>query len=290
MTVSDENTQSFRHDLLREKWKDDAIAQKLLTTGVLDTAIEMLAGRKRTKGCARGVLPLDIWIVQAAQLAAGERDVAETMPLSQRKKLADTIIESTETLEEALTPFYGESGLKWPFQPLLDRLALDAACNQREWMEEIGIAFEEDTIHRCRYAVYRLLMHDLGSIFDVLRQSAELFASQETVIKKPNDKNADRLYFIRTLNKSLCAEFGSPCRSAAITITSAFFDCSDLDEAAMSKLAPHYRIKSSSLSAEDIDSLREIFKEAGHPFFLDGTEADGDPESNTGNEGKSSTE
>lgn len=243
MKIADENARLRYPEAERTSWGKNAVAQKLLESGALATAIQLLEGRRRVKHRHFNNAPLDIWIVQAATRAARERDIVDRMTASERKKLEITIRESADALEGALALFHGEAGFSHYFQPEFDGLALDAACNEQEWCQERGVPMDEETTHRSRYAVYRFLMYDLGAFFDAIRCGADSFSRQETIVKKPNDKNANRLHFIRKLNKALCGEFDSPCRSAALVITSALFDCSDLDEAALSKLAPRSRAK-----------------------------------------------
>lgn len=290
MKAADEDESSRIYEKLRESLDDDAVAKKLRESGALATAIRLLKDRRRVQRRYPPNLPLDIWIVQAATGAARERDIAERMTASERKKLEITIRESTDALEGALTLLHGEAGFTHHFQPVFDGLALDMACNQKEWCDDAGVPMDEDTLARCRFTVYQMLMHDLGALFDAIKYGAELFSQQETIVKKPNDKNASRLYFIRKLNRSLCSEFDSPCRSAALAITSAFFDCSDLDEAALSKLAPRYKAKPYVMPQEGIDRLREYYSANGRLSELEEIDPIFKAESKSENDPKSSAE
>lgn len=290
MKTADEDERSRPYEKLQESWGDNAVTKKLRESGALATAIRLLKDRRRVQRRYSQNLPLDKWIIQAATGAARERDIAERMTASERRKLEITIRESADALLGALTLLHGEDGFTHHFQPVFDGLALDMACNQKEWCENAGIPMNEDTLARCRFTVYQMLMHDLGTLFDAIKYGAELFSQQETIVKKPNDKNASRLYFIRKLNKSLCCEFDSPCRSAALAITSAFFDCSDLDEAALSKLAPRYKEKPYVMPQEGIDRLREYYAASGRLSELEEIDPIFKAESNSEKDPKSSAE
>lgn len=290
MKATDEDEKSRFYEKTRESWDNNAVAQKLLKSGALGTAVRLLKDRERVQRRYSPKEPLDIWVVQAATGAARERDIAERMTASERRKLENTIRESTDALLGALTLLHGEAGFTHHFQPVFDGLALDMACNQKEWCEDAGIPMDEETLARCRFTVYQMLMHDLGTLFDAIKYGAELFSQQETIVKKPNDKNANRLYFIRKLNSSLCGEFDSPCRSAALAITSAFFDCSDLDEAALSKLAPRKKPKPHVMPQEGIDRLREYFAANGRLSELEEIDPIFRAESKSENGPKSSAE
>lgn len=287
MKIADEDERSRLYEAMRKSWDNNAVAQKLLQSGALVTAVGLLEDRRRVQRRYSQKSPLDIWIVQAATGAARERDIAERMTASERKKLEKAIRESTDALENALALFHGEAGFSHHFQSEFDGLALDAACNEMEWCQERDVPMDEETALRCRYTVYRLLMYDLGEVFDAIRCGVDSFSRQKTIIKKPNDKNANRLYFIRKLSSSLCAEFDSPCRSAALAITSAFFDCTDLDEAALSKLAPRNKAKPHVIPQEGIDRLREYFAANGRlseleeidPIFKTESKSESDPKS-----------
>jgi hypothetical protein len=58
------------------------------------------------------------------------------------------------------------------------------------------------------------------------------------MVTKPDHPNAKRLYFIRSLTRSFVEAYGRPMRKETLALTSIFFDCEGLDEAAMSRLAP----------------------------------------------------
>lgn len=287
MKTADEEKRSRLYEDMRNSWGRNPTSKKFLESGALAAAVRLLEDRQRIERRHSIKTPLDIWIVQAATNAARERDIVDRMTASERKKLEVTIRESVDALESALALFHGENGFSHHFQPDFDGLAADAAFNYVEWCEQIGVQLDEEVTLRCRFTVYHMLMFNLGALFDAIRCGADAFSRQEAIIKKPNDKNADRLHFIRKLNNSLCVEFGSPCRSAALVITSAFFDCSDLDEAALSKLAPRYVAEPYVLPQEAIDQLREFYASRGRlseleeisPIFKTELNPESDPKS-----------
>lgn len=290
LSQKEESEREAIRNHIRERWKDDETARKLIESGALSSTVKMLNGRRRVNRYQREPTPLDIWIVQSVQYAMHEPDVAEKMTASQRKKLASSMLKNLAELEQSLSVFRSKRGMEWPFQPLFDRLSLDLACDYRDWLEEAGITMEEDSFHRARYASYRFFMENIEALFSTMREGVEWFLSTETIIKQPNDKNAKRLYFIRTINRSFCAEFRSPCRAAALELASVFFDCRDLDEAALSKLAPFHRPKKIMLSADQLEQIRTAFAENGKPFFIDELIAHAETESNWGSGKKDSAE
>jgi len=290
MKTADEDRRSRFHEEMRKNWGKDPASKKLLESGALAAAIKLLEDRQRIERRHSIKSPLDIWIVQAATNAARERDIVDRMTASERKKLEFKIRESVDALESALVLFHGENGFSHYFQPDFDGLAAGAACDYEEWCEQIGVQFDEEMRLRCRFTVYHMLMFNLGAIFDAIRCGADYFSTREPIIKKPNDKNANRLHFIRKLNNSLCDEFGSPCRSAALVLTSAFFDCSDLDEAALSKLAPRYVAKPYVLPQEAIDQLRDFYASRGRLSELEDISPNFKAELNPESDPKSSAE
>lgn len=185
-----------------------------------------------------------------------EPDIAETMTRSERRKFATNVKDATTRLWESIGPFLESDGRNWPFQPVFDRLSLEVAIDdEQRWRD--GYSAEEvgEMSHRARFAIYHLLMRRLDWLLHAIDEAAEWVADTDTVIKKPNDSNAKRLYFLRKITGALVGEFGSPCRSAALALASVYFDCSDLDEAAVSKLAPVVKPQPVEISAEEFDDM-----------------------------------
>lgn len=283
-------SEAERNESIRNSWSNDATAQQLIASGKLASVVAMLKDRRRVKKFRDELMPLDIWIVQSVRSAMREPDIAEKMTASQRKKLCESILKSTDQLEQSLATFQSERGMEWPFQPLFDSLSLDIACEYNDWLESAGITMDEESFIRARYACYAFLMHRLDLLFSTLRGAIEIFSESETVIKKPNDKNARRLYFIRNLNKAFCSEFRSPCRAAALELTSVFFECGDLDEATLSKLAPYHEPKGMAIPDEAVEQIRQFFADRGEPNFVDELIENTKAESNFGFGKKSSAE
>jgi len=279
---------------LYERWRKarahDSQVEKLIASGRLSAVVEMLKDKRRIQPFERERQPLDVWITGAVIASLSERDVAETMTSSERKRLAKDIVDSATKLSDALKVFQHKDGMRWPFQPVLDRLALEMQISEEKRLAEAGVPMDEDTAHRCRFAVYHLLMDNLDMLFDSLISGAEWFAESETLLKKPNDKNADRLYFIRSLNKRFCVEFRAPCRAAVLELASEYFDCSDLDEAALSKLAPFYKPEPIPISEGQLEFLAAYREEQGDHTYLERMRAHLEAESKWGMGRESSVE
>lgn len=241
----------------------------------------MLEGKKRRPPPLRGdsVISLERWITWSVAATLREPDVSERMTARERKKLYNTIKESAEKLWDSLDPFLEANGFHYPFQACFDLLALEVSESYGEWLRKGGADMDEDTYHRCRYAIYHLLMRELESLFSTIVQAAEQFSETETIIKKPNDKNAARLYFLRVMTRKFYSEFKSPCRAATLALASVYFNCDDLDEAAVSKLAPLPNFKPIVVTREFFDVFKqELISHGVDPSPLD--EAMAEAESN----------
>ena len=232
---------------MREEQRADFLnspqIKQLKASGHLARALELLSSRKRkapNKWTAPAA-PLDLWIFNAVKQSLAEPELAETMTGKARREHAAAIEHHCESLWKLLEPFSKEQanfpGMTWPFQPHLDYLALELSIDYTRNFELPSDEMKE-VQHRSRYAMYYLLTQRLEDVLATLVQGATHFAELETIIKKPNDPNARRLYFLRKVTGMLVSEFGSPCRGVALALASAYFDCSDLDEASISKLAP----------------------------------------------------
>lgn len=90
----------------------------------------------------------------------------------------------------------------------------------------------------CSLIASRLATSDIHVILSNLGDSAKNWARAPQYLAKPNHPNARRLFFIRTLTGDFLARYRRPMRKETLSIASLFFDCSDLDEATLSRLAP----------------------------------------------------
>jgi hypothetical protein len=216
-------------------------AKALNASGGMQVAIDLLAKRPRPpqKRWQVPEVPLDIWVIQATTSCLAEPDLAEKMTAKERKERAATITRHAEGLWDAIQPFMHSerSGFGWHLQPEMDLLALELSLDYTKDFELPEQELEEAQ-HRSRYAIYYALMQRLEDVLATVVSGAERFAETETIIKKPNDPNAKRLYFLRTMTEKLSRTFRAPCRGVALALAGTFFDCSDLDEASVSKLAP----------------------------------------------------
>lgn len=187
---------------------------------------------------------LEDWVFAAVRRGLAELEPFEKMTQKQREACAKKIVVHCEALRELLIPFHREGyGLDWPFQPSFDGAALESALN---YQARMGVNFadeddKEDDLVQKRFAIYHGIMADLGLVFDAIHEGALMLPELKTEVKKPNDPNVKRLRFIRRLTEDLLRYFGKPHRAVVLALTSVFFDASDLDEAAISKLAPIQR-------------------------------------------------
>ena len=173
----------------------------------------------------------------------------EKFTKSERIKTADKISSLAKDLSALLYLVHGEKEIyrDWPyeFQALNDRMALQCALDYqdsagpKEESEVAQILATEDGFHVARYSVYHSLMDCLPEMLNNLADAAEMWKEHgDQPLAKPNHKNADRLYFMRKLTGYFVGTYGKPLRKPTLDITSIYFDCSDLDEAALSNLAP----------------------------------------------------
>lgn len=255
-------SEAERVSALREKrfeeLRSSPEALALEKSGQLQVALDLLGKRQRPARFKWDppASPLDLWVIQAVRGCLAEPDLAEKMTAKERREKAIEIKRHAEALWEAIAPFMraGEAGFGWPFQPELDGLALDLSV---DYTKDFDYPPDEldDAQHRSRYAIYYVLMNRMEDVLATLVSSGDWFADTKTIIKKPNDPNARRLYFLRVMTERLVSEFRSPCRGVALALASPFFDCSDLDEAAVSKLAPVRQREPVSIPVERLEEM-----------------------------------
>lgn len=164
---------------------------------------------------------------------------SERLTKQERLRLANSLRRSATELRETLKIVLA-GGVPFQFQANLDGLALDATNSFAETFEEQkrGELEEGDHFNTSRFAIYHLLMDGLPELLETIVESAEWWGSQEQYLAKPNHPNAERLYFIRRATETFYLYFGQPMRELTLELTSVYFDCSDLSEADLSRLAP----------------------------------------------------
>lgn len=221
--------------------ESEAAWRKLTASAEYALCLESLKGKDRRPGMWAGTL--EDWIGGAVMHGLAELEPFEKMTSKQRQEASKRMVVHCEALRELLIPFYDEkSGLDWPFQPDLDLAALNSAINYRAAhqgdFEALDEDEREDSFNRIRFAIYHGIKMDLGLVFDAIHNGALRLAELESEVKKPNDPNVRRLRFIRRVTSKFMREFGTPHRSLVLALTSVFFSTEDLDEAAISKLAP----------------------------------------------------
>lgn len=183
-----------------------------------------------------------VW--RAAERGARGPMPSERMTRQKRTKLARTITKSSGELRSALEQAFAEL-VPYQFQSMLDALALSSTCAyaQRFPEDKQNELEENDTFHYARFAIYDLLMQGLPDLLETLESAAAQWGEEEQYLAKPNHPNSKRLYFIRRATEIFCIEFGQPMRELTLALTSVYFDCSDLTEADLSRLAPVRNIK-----------------------------------------------
>lgn len=166
-------------------------------------------------------------------------DHSEKLTKKERLRLASSVRRSATELRESLEVVLA-GGVPYQFQANLDGLALDATNSFAETFEEHkrGELEEADHFNTSRFAIYHLLMDGLPELLETIVESADWWGAQEQYLAKPNHPNAERLYFIRRATETFYLYFGQPMRELTLELTSVYFDCSDLSEADLSRLAP----------------------------------------------------
>lgn len=175
----------------------------------------------------------------------------EKLTKSQRIKIADRITALAKELAAILYEVHGdkEQFREWPFafQALIDGMALDATLDFRESNgnpdeSDVARALEDndgDAFLSTRFGIYYALMYCLPETLETIADAAQMWKDEGSQpLSKPNHKNAKRLYFIRALTEYFFRNYDKPQRELTLRLTSIYFNCSDLDEAALSNLAP----------------------------------------------------
>lgn len=174
---------------------------------------------------------------------ANDPPIEEMLSRSERVAVANRIAKHAEGLREALEELRQENGSYcYPIQPLLScHSVLSAANDVMRWKD--GDAYQDnklvaEILHRTRFAIYDAISEHLPLLFHTLVDAADHLADMDSKLHRPANVNARRLYFIRYMTTILHRETGKPCRNIVLELASHYFDCSDLDEASISKLAP----------------------------------------------------
>lgn len=169
--------------------------------------------------------------------------ITKRLTKRQREKLVESLHKHTAALSAVLGEIY-EGGMPFPFQSNFDTLANDTATNYAD-SNDIAYRHDEDKmlarVHAHAYG-YRLLMDDLPQIFDSLCDAGDWWRDEDhhlpKYLSRPNHPNSKRLYFLRRVTEIFVYAFGRPLREITLGLAGVYFDCSGLDEADVSKLAP----------------------------------------------------
>jgi hypothetical protein len=163
----------------------------------------------------------------------------ELLSATERKRIAERIRKHANGLKDAMAEIQQKNGSPaYPFQSLLSKLSVYATANYYLEWKTYEHGDHESIVHRVRFGIYQLLTKDFDEIMKVLIDASEHFEELPTKLHRPAGVNARRLYFLRAMTNHFQRSLGAPCRKQTLALASIFFDCSDLDEAAISKLAP----------------------------------------------------
>lgn len=154
----------------------------------------------------------------------------DVLTASQRRQAAKKIRlhagQLLQTLEETFTP-------DCPYLPMaLFRLLVESGTLTIEINET------KTETHRPEEPSVLEGLVRFPEILDLLGHAVEVWAEDKPMLARPNEPNAKRLFFIRIITGWFLERYGTPMREHTLAIASVFFDCSDLDAAAISKLAP----------------------------------------------------
>lgn len=193
----------------------------------------------------------DFWFLRSLIYALAGPRVHERFTRAERAKVAEKISSLARQLAQLLHQVHGDNEVHrdWPyeFQAYLDRMALGAALDFQEMAgspgeSELAAALADEdgeAFHAARFGIYHTLMECMPEVLEMLSDAAQFWKeSGSQPLAKPHHKNAARLYFIRSMTSAFFGKFGRPMRALTLDLASVYFDCDDLDEAALSNLAP----------------------------------------------------
>lgn len=199
-----------------------------------------------------------------------------TMTKAEREKISSSIEELAKKLAEqieSLVPLGGNP--KWAeyfFNSKMadcakDHVTKGIESSAKYLLQEIPERFESERksgmplsdleIENLRPAmqsvsewlVLQAIWGDLPFTLKYLAQTAHEFGEFPQFIKMPNHPNAKRLYFIRTLTGYFLQHYGRPLRKECLMLTSVYFECDDIEESDLSRLAPVSKYKNGRFNA-----------------------------------------
>lgn len=202
-----------------------------------------LAGSAPLKRSLFGHVPEAV-LVRAAMSGLRGPSYTERLTRAERSNMAQGIRHHSGALAGLLEEVLWEKNLPYQFQAMLDGMALDAAVHYEQTIEEeLRRELEKnDVFHFARFAIYDFLLSGLPDLLETIESAAEWWSEEEQFLAKPNHPNAERLYMIRRVTEAFFVAYGKPMRELTLELTSVFFDCSDISEADLSRLAPVQKI------------------------------------------------
>jgi hypothetical protein len=75
-------------------------------------------------------------------------------------------------------------------------------------------------------------------VLQCLESAITAWSAESPLVPRPGRPNAERLRFIRGMTSHFRKRYGTPLRAAVLAIAGCFFDCTDLSESDIAKLAP----------------------------------------------------
>lgn len=181
-------------------------------------------------------------LVLIAICRASIRDFVELerMGPSERRAWADRMVNVSAELRRLFSQLRSQ---RLPSMAPFDESVLSASLAMQIARSKGGEKLWEEGRERDAYltglnAGATSAAEHLGTLLCGLEQDVARWASTEPLVMRPNGKNAERTYFIRRLSTYFCRRYGAPLRKQTLILASAFFDVTDLSEAAVAKLAP----------------------------------------------------
>lgn len=117
-------------------------------------------------------------------------------------------------------------------QVALDRKRMSDSNDER--FKSVPPELEEEILVLGIFNAYK----QADSLMEAVAKSVDEWLQAPVMLAKPNDPNAHRLYFLRRVTASFIKDYGRPLRAETLALASVFFDCSDIEEADLSRLAP----------------------------------------------------
>lgn len=154
-----------------------------------------------------------------------------TATVAQRRKLAVRFRKAAKVIHEC-------TALLWDgqeFDSISTALQLHSVAIAKMLQEASNLGEWEQ---RVITITARNCIHGYEDTLRVLEAAVDEWSRQPPITSRPRAPTAARLVLIRDLTKRFKSRFGSPLRSSVLAVVGVFYDCSDMDESTIAKLAP----------------------------------------------------